>query len=45
MRAKVFIFAPADGSGGTHRRLEGQGCDLILGRASWDTPTETTRPR
>src|SRR5712691_9166650 len=37
--AKVFIFAPvADEAGDTHRRLEEQGCDLLLGKASWDTP-------
>src|SRR6058998_3890314 len=37
-RGKVFVFAPVDEAGETHRRLEGQGCDLILGKASWDTP-------
>jgi len=36
--AKVFIFAPADTAGETHKRLEAQGCELILGKASWDTP-------
>lgn len=36
--AKVFIFAPADPTGETHKRLEGEGCDLVLGKASWDTP-------
>ena len=36
--AKVFIFAPADPTGETHRKLEGKGCDLVLGKASWDTP-------
>ncbi len=36
--ARVFIFAPADESGGTHKKLEGQGCELLLGKASWDTP-------
>lgn len=36
--AKVFIFAPADASGETHKRLEAQGCELLLGKASWDTP-------
>jgi phosphoglycerate dehydrogenase-like enzyme len=35
---RVFIFAPADESGETHQKLEGQGCELILGKASWDTP-------
>ena len=36
--AKVFVFAPADGSRETHKTLEAQGCELILGKASWDTP-------
>ena len=36
--AKVFIFAPADPTGETHRKLEGKGCDLVLGKASWETP-------
>jgi len=36
--AKVFIFAPADPTEETHRKLEGHGCDLVLGKASWDTP-------
>jgi len=36
--AKVFIFAPADPTGETHRKLEVEGCDLVLGKASWDTP-------
>jgi phosphoglycerate dehydrogenase-like enzyme len=35
---KVFIFAPADGDGETHRQLERAGCDLVLGKASWATP-------
>ena len=37
-RAKVFIFAPAEKAGETHKKLEGEGCELILGNASWDTP-------
>src|SRR5216684_1684656 len=36
--AKVFIFAPADAAGETHRQLERAGCDLVLGKASWETP-------
>jgi phosphoglycerate dehydrogenase-like enzyme len=36
--ATVFIFAPADAAGETHRLLQDQGCRVILGRASWDTP-------
>ena len=35
---KVLIFAPADPTGDTHRRLEAAGCELLLGKASWDTP-------
>jgi len=36
--AKILIFAPADETGETHRKLEAAGCELILGKASWDTP-------
>ncbi len=36
--AKVFVFAPADDSGETHRVLQQLGCELILGKASWMTP-------
>ena len=36
--AKVFIFAPADKEGATHRQLEQAGCELVLGKASWETP-------
>src|SRR5438552_15493581 len=35
---KVFIFAPVDEARETHRRLEEEGCALVLGKASWDTP-------
>jgi len=35
---KVFIFAPADPTGETHRRMEKAGCELVLGLASWKTP-------
>src|SRR5919199_2424579 len=38
MAASVFIFAPADKEGETHRQLEAAGCRLVLGKASWDTP-------
>lgn len=37
-RAKVFIFAPADVTGETHKMLEDQGCEVVLGKASWETP-------
>jgi phosphoglycerate dehydrogenase-like enzyme len=36
--ARVFIFAPADKNGETHRQLEAAGCKVELGKASWDTP-------
>ena len=35
---KIFIFAPADPTGDTHRQLEQAGCELVLGDASWHTP-------
>jgi D-3-phosphoglycerate dehydrogenase / 2-oxoglutarate reductase len=35
---RVFIFAPIDTSGESHRRLEQNGCELVLGSASWVTP-------
>jgi phosphoglycerate dehydrogenase-like enzyme len=39
---KVFIFAPSDPTGATHRRLEQNGCELVLGKASWSTPQGNT---
>lgn len=36
--AKVFIFAPSDPTEATHRRLEQNGCELVLGKAGWHTP-------
>lgn len=36
--ASVFIFAPADDTGETHRTLEQAGCRVVLGKASWHTP-------
>jgi phosphoglycerate dehydrogenase-like enzyme len=35
---RVFIFAPADETGETHRELEAAGCELSLGQAGWMTP-------
>src|SRR5690348_3227709 len=35
---KVFLFAPADKEGETHRQLEQAGCELVFGNASWETP-------
>ena len=37
-KSKVFIFAPADATGESHKMLESSGCELILGKANWDTP-------
>lgn len=39
---KVFIFAPIDTSGATHRRLEQNGCELVLGDGAWISPTGHT---
>jgi phosphoglycerate dehydrogenase-like enzyme len=36
--AKVFIFAPVNEAAETHTTLRDHGCDLVLGKASWDTP-------
>jgi phosphoglycerate dehydrogenase-like enzyme len=38
--AKVFIFAPGDTdtTGETRRMLEQEGCEVVLGKAGWDTP-------
>ena len=35
---KVLIFAPADATGESHKRLEDAGCELVLGEASWHDP-------
>lgn len=37
---KVMVFAPADPTGETHQRLQDQGCDLVFGNATWETPNE-----
>jgi D-3-phosphoglycerate dehydrogenase / 2-oxoglutarate reductase len=37
-QARVFIFAPADKDGTTHRQLEAAGCHVELGKASWASP-------
>jgi phosphoglycerate dehydrogenase-like enzyme len=36
--AKILIFAPVADEGTAHRKLEENGCELTLGKASWDTP-------
>ena len=37
-KAKVFVFAPADPTGESHKMLEEHGCELLMGKANWDTP-------
>ena len=37
-QAKVFVFAPVAADGKAHQHLQDNGCELILGKASWDTP-------
>ena len=37
-KAKVFIFAPNDEKGDSHRKLEDNGCELVLGKAGWHNP-------
>jgi phosphoglycerate dehydrogenase-like enzyme len=36
--ARILIFAPVADAGEAHRKLRDSGCELILGKASWDTP-------
>ena len=43
--AKVFMFMPADPTPDTHEMLQEQGCELILGKASWDMPDGDARRR
>jgi phosphoglycerate dehydrogenase-like enzyme len=35
---KVLIFAPADPTEESHKKLQGQGCELRLGNPAWDKP-------
>lgn len=37
-KPKVFIFAPADSQGETHKPLDMEGCEVIIGKASWHSP-------
>ncbi|OGQ78773.1 MAG: hypothetical protein A3F90_15055 [Deltaproteobacteria bacterium RIFCSPLOWO2_12_FULL_60_19] len=37
-KAKVFVFAPADPTGESDKILQGAGCELLQGKANWDTP-------
>ena len=42
--ATVFIFAPVDEARDSYKRLEAEGCELRLGKASWDTPQGNSEP-
>ena len=42
--ATVFIFAPVEEARDSHTRLEAEGCELRLGKASWDTPQGNGEP-
>ena len=37
-KAKVFVFAPADPTGESDKILQSAGCELLQGKANWDTP-------
>jgi D-3-phosphoglycerate dehydrogenase len=37
-KAKVFVFAPADPTGQSYKMLENEGCELVMGKAGWETP-------
>ncbi len=37
-KSKIFIFAPVEGDGENHRKLEKYGCELTLGQAGWHSP-------
>ncbi|MGH7346374.1 MAG: NAD(P)-dependent oxidoreductase, partial [Candidatus Rokuibacteriota bacterium] len=41
---KVFVFAPVEEARDSHKRLEAEGCELRLGKASWDTPHGNGEP-
>jgi hypothetical protein len=43
--AKIFIFVPADPTEETQEMLQEQGCVLIFGKVSWDTPDGDRRYR
>jgi phosphoglycerate dehydrogenase-like enzyme len=42
--AKIFIFAPVNEAPETHTTLREHGCELVLGKASWDTPQGNSEP-
>jgi phosphoglycerate dehydrogenase-like enzyme len=37
-KPKVFVFAPADPTGEAHKMLTDAGCELVIGKANWDSP-------
>lgn len=37
-KPKVFIFAPADTTGGSYHIIEDAGCEVVYGNASWHSP-------
>jgi D-3-phosphoglycerate dehydrogenase / 2-oxoglutarate reductase len=41
-KSKVFIFAPADDTGESNALLEKEGCEVILGKAGWQSPQADT---
>ena len=40
----VFIFDPVEEARDSHKRLEAEGCELRLGKPSWDTPGGSGEP-
>ena len=40
---KVLIFAPADPTEETHKMLQSQGCELLLGNPAWEIPSRQQR--
>lgn len=43
-KAKVFVFAPADPTGQSYEMLENEGCELVMGKANWNTPMGDNEP-
>ncbi|MGH8649829.1 MAG: hypothetical protein ACREUP_11065, partial [Burkholderiales bacterium] len=43
-QAKVFVFATVAVDGHAQRTLQYHGCELVLGKASWDTPQGNSEP-
>jgi len=36
-KPRVCVYVPIDSSGESHRRIEGAGCEVVLGKGSWRT--------